>query len=57
VATLIARGLSNRQIADELVVSERTVEWHVDNLLGELGLETKARLVVWTREHGLSAAN
>jgi DNA-binding NarL/FixJ family response regulator len=53
VAILVARGRTNRQIAEALVVSERTVEWHVANLLGKLGLETKAQLAVWAHEHGL----
>jgi DNA-binding CsgD family transcriptional regulator len=56
VAALIARGLTNRQIAEELVVSERTAEWHVANLLGKLDLETRAQLAVWAREHGLGPA-
>jgi non-specific serine/threonine protein kinase len=43
---LIERGLTNRQIADRLVVSERTVEWHVGNILGKLGLESRAQVIV-----------
>ena len=41
--------------AEPLVVSERTVEWHVANLLGKLGLDSRARLAVWAHEHGGSA--
>jgi non-specific serine/threonine protein kinase len=57
VAALVARGRTNRQIAEALVVSQRTVEWHVANLLGKLGLETKPQLAIWARDHGLGAAD
>ena len=40
----------------EMVVSQRTVEWHVANLLGKLGLETKAQLAVWAHEHAVTSA-
>jgi DNA-binding NarL/FixJ family response regulator len=51
IAGLVARGRSNREIADELVVSERTVEWHVANVLGKLGLDSRAQVAVWAFEH------
>ena len=57
VAGLVARGLTNRQIAEALVVSQRTAEWHVANLIGKLGLETKAQLAIWAHEHGLATAD
>jgi predicted ATPase/DNA-binding CsgD family transcriptional regulator len=47
IVVLIARGLTNRAIAAELVISERTVETHVGNILGKLRLETRAQLAVW----------
>jgi predicted ATPase/DNA-binding CsgD family transcriptional regulator len=47
IVVLIARGLTNRAIAAELVISERTVETHVSNILGKLRLETRAQLAVW----------
>jgi DNA-binding NarL/FixJ family response regulator len=46
----VAGGLSDRQIAEELVVSERTAEWHVANSLGKLGLSTRAQLAVWASQ-------
>jgi predicted ATPase/DNA-binding CsgD family transcriptional regulator len=55
VVALVARGLSNRQIADELVVSERTAEWHVANSLSKLGLSSRAQLAVWAARHGQSS--
>ena len=50
VAQMVARGLSNRAIADALVVSERTVETHVSNILGKLGAPSRARIVAWILE-------
>jgi DNA-binding NarL/FixJ family response regulator len=36
------------------VVSARTVEWHVSNVLGRLGLESRAQLAVWAHEQGIA---
>jgi len=47
VATLVARGLTNRQIAAELVVSERTADVHVSNILGKLQLTSRAQIAAW----------
>jgi two-component system response regulator NreC len=49
----IARGYTNRQIADELHLSVRTVETHRANLMGKLGLESRVELVRWAAEHKL----
>jgi len=53
VATLLARGYSNRQIADALVLGTRTVEMHVGNVLSKLGLSSRAQVPVWAIEHGV----
>jgi DNA-binding CsgD family transcriptional regulator len=50
VAELIAQGSSNRQIADVLVVSERTVTTHVSNILGKLGFTSRTQIVTWLLE-------
>jgi DNA-binding CsgD family transcriptional regulator len=55
VAVLIVGGLSNRQIAESLVISERTVENHVSSILGKLGLDTRGQVGVWAVQHGLGA--
>jgi DNA-binding NarL/FixJ family response regulator len=47
VAALIARGMTNRQIADELVVAETTVDRHVSHILGKLEFATRAQVAVW----------
>lgn len=53
VAVLIAQGESNREIAAELVISERTVESHVGNVLNKLGFVTRAEIRKWAKEKGL----
>ena len=47
VAKLLARGLTNRQIAGELVLSERTVENHVSNILKKLKLSSRSEVAAW----------
>jgi DNA-binding CsgD family transcriptional regulator len=53
VAGLIARGMSNRGIAEALVVSERTVETHVTNILAKLDFNSRAAIAVWAVSKGL----
>ena len=47
VAKLVARGLTNRQIAEELVLSGRTVENHVRNILKKLKLSSRTEVAAW----------
>jgi DNA-binding NarL/FixJ family response regulator len=47
VATLIAQGKSNSEIADALVVGKRTVETHVGSIFSKLGLTRRAQIVAW----------
>lgn len=54
VAALIARAKSNGEIAEELVVSKRTVETHVSNIRGKLGFDKRAQIVRWALESGLA---
>jgi DNA-binding CsgD family transcriptional regulator len=53
VAALIAEEKSNREIAEVLVVSERTVESHVSNIMFKLGLRSRRQIRAWAREKGL----
>ncbi|HLX56027.1 MAG TPA: AAA family ATPase [Ktedonobacteraceae bacterium] len=53
VAALIAQGKSNREIADKLVVSYRTVETHVGTILSKLAFSSRAQIAVWAVEIGL----
>ncbi len=52
IALLIARGLSNRAIADELVISPATAARHVANILSKLGLNSRAQVAAWTVGQG-----
>jgi DNA-binding NarL/FixJ family response regulator len=54
VALLIARGLTNKQIADELVISERTAEGHVDRIRDKLGVRNRAEVAVWVVQNRLA---
>jgi len=49
----IAKGLTNRQIAERLVVSEKTVATHVGHILTKLGLPSRAAATAYVYEHGL----
>ena len=53
VAVLIAQGKSNRQIAESLVLGERTVETHVGNILSKLDFASRSQVAAWVVEHGL----
>jgi predicted ATPase/DNA-binding CsgD family transcriptional regulator len=51
IAGLLAEGLSNKEIAARLVISQRTAETHVDHILGKLGMTSRAQVASWVAEH------
>ncbi len=53
VAALVAAGDANRTIADTLVLSGRTVEGHVSNILGKLGFSSRTQIAAWAVSVGL----
>lgn len=53
VLRALARGESNKQIADTLIVSEKTVKAHVSNILGKLGLQSRTQAVLYALRHGM----
>ncbi len=52
---LIARGLSNRDVATELNISEPTVKTHVSRLLSKLGLESRTQAALYALKHGIAS--
>jgi DNA-binding CsgD family transcriptional regulator len=55
VAALVAQGLSNRQIADRLIITERTAENHIRHVLARLGFRSRAQIAAWAVAHDLVA--
>ena len=54
VVQFVARGMANREIAEELNVSQRTIESHVSNMLGKTGLHNRTELARWAIENGMA---
>jgi len=57
VAALVARGMSNRQIAQELFLSESTIENHVSKILRKLELTSRTEIAAWATQRRLLAPN
>ncbi len=55
-AALVGQGLTDREVADRLVISRRTPEGHVANGLMKLGFTSRAQLAVWSAHEGPSGA-
>jgi len=53
IAALIAQGLSNREIAARLTISERTAEAHVQHILNKLRGRSRSQIAAWAVQHGL----
>ena len=56
VAALITYGLTNREIAAELAISEGTVAVHVHHILAKLGIRSRAQVAAWAVEHKVAQA-
>lgn len=56
VSDLVARGLTNRDIAAELGISERTVDSHVQHILNKLGFRSRAQIAAWTVKEGIASS-
>ena len=50
ITELVAVGLPNREIADRLFISRRTVDAHVNHIFGKLGLSSRVQLAIWARD-------
>jgi DNA-binding NarL/FixJ family response regulator len=51
VAALIESGLSNREIAQRLVIAKRTADGHVERILAKLGFSSRAQVAAWMARH------
>ena len=56
VAAMIAHGSTNREIAEALVLGERTIETHVSNILGKLNVTSRREVARWAAAHGLTGS-
>jgi DNA-binding NarL/FixJ family response regulator len=54
VLRLVARGRTNREIAAELFISDKTVARHLSNIFAKLGVSSRAAATAWAYEHGLA---
>ena len=55
MAGLVAAGKTNREIAQELWLSERTAQNHVQHVLTKLGLSNRSQIVAWVTHQGMSS--
>jgi NarL family two-component system response regulator LiaR len=56
VVALVAEGLSNREIAERFVISEKTVKTHIGHVLAKLGLKDRTQLAIYALKHGLASS-
>lgn len=55
ILVLVAQGLNNQDIADRLVISERTARSHVSSILAKLGLASRTQAALWALREGLAS--
>jgi two-component system, NarL family, response regulator LiaR len=53
VIQLVTQGKSNHEIAEILIISEKTAKAHISNILGKLGLDDRTQMAVYAIKHGL----
>ena len=56
IADLVAQGLTNREVASRLFLSERTAQNHVQHILDKLDLPNRSQIALWARGRELSKA-
>lgn len=54
VAKLVAAGMTNREIAKRLFISERTAEGHVEHIRNKLGVRSRTEIATWAVQRGLT---
>ena len=53
ILELVVAGYTNKAIAAEIFISEKTVEFHLDNIYTKIGVRTRLMAGVWALQHGL----
>ena len=56
VLTLVAQGLTNKEVAEKLYISENTVKYHMKNILDKLHLQNRAQVIAWAARQGRNAS-
>ena len=51
IVALLATGCTNREIAANLAISQRTVDTHISNILSKLGFTSRTQIAAWLRKH------
>ena len=51
VAELVSKGLSNKEVAGQLFVTEKTVKFHLTNIYKKMAVKSRAQLIVWCVPH------
>lgn len=51
VAELVTKGLSNKEVANQLFVTEKTVKFHLTNIYKKMNVKSRAQLIVWCLPH------
>jgi tetratricopeptide (TPR) repeat protein len=54
IAVLISKGRSNQELADALIVTKRTIETHIGNIMFKLGVNSRVQIAAWLLEKGLN---
>jgi DNA-binding NarL/FixJ family response regulator len=55
ILQLVLAGYTNKTIAAEMFISEKTVEFHLDNIYTKIGVRTRVMAGIWAVQHGLLA--
>jgi DNA-binding CsgD family transcriptional regulator len=51
VAELVTKGMSNKEVANQLFVTEKTVKFHLTNIYKKMNVKSRAQLIVWCLPH------
>tara|TARA_Y100000780_G_C13694331_1_gene420820 strand:- start:3239 stop:3649 length:411 start_codon:yes stop_codon:yes gene_type:complete len=51
VAELVSKGLANKEVADQLFVTEKTVKFHLTNIYKKMSIKSRSQLIVWCLPH------